>query len=135
MQPDQPSNQNRPSEGRIAGLISAVKGLTVANVLVIGMLVVIAAPAYLLYRALNDEELLDRFFSNFREHSSDVGCALRSASLRGSEVWGVSTGLAFQGADRYLVVVILNHHPDEAELASYCATVKAIADRLQGTSS
>jgi hypothetical protein len=129
-----PDNQNPPPDGgRITSLISAVKGLTFANVAIIGLLAIIAVPVYIVYRAFNDEELLDRFFSNYREYSSqNVGCTLRSAQFRGSgEVWAISTGIAFQGADRYLIAVTLDHHPSDEEVNSYCETIKTIADKLQ----
>jgi hypothetical protein len=120
-------------DGRILSWLNAVKGLTISNVLVIAMLIVVAVPTYLIYRVVNDHELLDRFLSHYREISSqNVGCTLREARDRGSaEFFGISTGFAYQGRDKYIISVVLDHHPSDEELNSYCATVKAIADSLQ----
>jgi hypothetical protein len=132
MQP--PSNQNRPpSEGRIIGLISAVKGMTLTNVAVIAILAVIAMPMYVIWRALGDEKIMDRLLSTYEEISNQQsGCTLRHVQQRGGEeLWGISTGFAFQGADRWFVNVVLTHQPTDAELLSYCESLKLIADRMR----
>jgi hypothetical protein len=126
-QPPQPV----PHEGWLTWL-NAIKGLTVTNVLVIALLVFIAIPAYITWRAVNDQSLLDRFFSHYREMSAqNVNCTLREARYRGGENWyAISTGFAFQGADRYIVSVVLAHAPNSEELSSYCEALKLIADKL-----
>jgi hypothetical protein len=123
-----------PNDGRIVSWLNAVKGLTISNVLVIAMLIVVAVPTYLIYRVINDEKLLDKFLSHYDEISSqNVGCTLREASNRGGPtIYAISTGFAYQGRDKYTVSVVLDHSPSNDELVSYCATVKAIADSLQG---
>ena len=45
-------------------------------------------------------------------------------------MWGVSSGFAFQGADRWFVNVLLDHSPNNEEIASYCASLKLIGDRM-----
>lgn len=121
-----------PPEGKYLGWLNAVKGLTISNVLVIGMLVVIAIPAYLVYKALGDEKLLDRFLSTYEEFSSQqAGCVMRHVQERGGpSIWGISTGFAFTGADRYFVNVALDHQPTGDELQSYCEALKLIADKM-----
>jgi hypothetical protein len=134
MQQDQPSNQNQPPDsGRIAGLLTAVKGLTFTNVAVIAMLAIVGVPVFIVWKAMNDEALLDRFFSHYREFSSqNVPCAMRNARYRGGdEVWTIGTGIAVTGNDRYVVAVVLDHEPTTEQLASYCETLKLIGDRLQ----
>jgi len=120
------------TEGRLLSWISAIKGLTFANVAVIGMLVVIAIPGYLVWRALNDQEILDRFLSNYRELShQNVACAIREAKYRGGATqWSLSTGFAFIGRDRYVIAVVLDHRPNDDEMQSFCETLKLIADTL-----
>jgi hypothetical protein len=120
------------TEGRLLGWLSAVKGLTITNVLVIGMLVVVAIPAYFAYSAINNEELLDRFLSNYRELSAqNVPCAVREAKFRGgAPVWSISTGFAYAGRDRYIIAVILDYEPNNDALQSYCETLKVIADTM-----
>lgn len=138
MQADQPPQPQPPpaAEGRIAGLLNAVKGLTVTNALVIMMLGVVAVPTYFGWRLLNDEALRDRFFSNYRELASqNVGCTLREAKYRGgAPIWTVSTGFAFQGQDRYVIAVVLDHEPDREETISFCETLKLLADDMRGPS-
>ena len=96
------------------------------------MLVVVAIPAYLVYSAVNDEQLLDRFLSNYRELSSqNVACTVREAKYRGGNpTWTISTGFAFHGRDRYLIGVALDYEPNNDALQSYCETLKLIADNM-----
>jgi hypothetical protein len=119
-------------EGRILGWLNAVKGLTITNALVIFLLVVIAIPAYFAYSAINNEALLDRFLSNYRELSSqNVACVVREAKYRGGNpIWTISTGFAFHGRDRYLIGVALDYEPNNDALQSYCETLKLIADNM-----
>jgi hypothetical protein len=119
-----------PQDGRILSWLGAVKGLTVTNVLVIAMLVVVAIPAYFVWKALNDQVLLDRFLSNYRELSAqNVACAIREAKYRGGATqWSISTGFAIAGRDRYVVAVVMDYYPSNEELHSYCETLKLIAD-------
>jgi hypothetical protein len=121
-----------PDDGRLAGWLTAVKGLTVSNVLVIGMLVVIAIPAYLIYRALNDEALLDRFLSHYSEIGTDTSCTLREVRQRGGpDTWGLSTGFAYFGNDRWTVAVILSHQPTPEEIASHCEVLNLTVDWMR----
>lgn len=118
-------------EGRMLGLIHAAKGLTFANVIIIALLVAIAIPVYIVYRALGDEKLLDRLLSSYEEIPSDSDCTLRQVKERGGpERWSVSTGFAFAGADRWQVSVVLDHAPVEDEIASHCATLLLIVDQM-----
>lgn len=131
--PSQPSpNSHPPSEGRWLSWLTAVKGLTLANVLVIALLAVIAVPVYIVYRALEDEKLMDRFMSTYEElGNQQSGCAVRHVQERGGpELWGISAGFAFQGADRWFVNVVLTHDPSGEEIVSYCETLKLIADSM-----
>lgn len=120
-----------PAEGRLAGAANVIKGLTLSNVLVIFLLLAMAGPAYVLWKAVNDKQLMDRFLSSYREIASDTGCTIRVVAERGGpEHWSISTGFAFQGADRWTVGVILDHAPPEEEIASYCASLLLIVDKM-----
>ena len=129
---EQPTPQPPPGDGKVLGWLNAVKGLTLTNVLVIILLAVVAVPIYVIYRALDDEALLDRFMSTYEEISSQqVGCTIRHAQARGGPAtWGISTGFAFQGADRYVLSVVLDRQPTDAEMHSYCAALKLIVDNM-----
>jgi len=116
----------------LLGWLNAVKGLTITNALVIILLVVVAIPAYIAYSAINNEALLDRFLSNYRELSSqNIPCVVREAKYRGGNpIWTISTGFAFHGRDRYLIGVALDYEPNSDALQSYCETLKLIADTM-----
>jgi len=128
---------SEPPAGRIASAANVVKSLSLSNVLVIFLLllmaVLLAGPAYVVYRALGDEKLMDRFLSSYREIPSDTGCTIRVVAERGGpEHWSISTGFAMQGSDRWTVGVILDHPPSEekGEVASYCESLMLIVDKM-----
>lgn len=114
------------------GWLNAIKGLTISNVVVIALLAIIAVPIYVIYRALDDEKLLDRFMSTYEElGNQQSGCVVRHVQERGGpDLWGISSGFAFAGSDRWFVNVVLTHHPGPEELVSYCESLKLIADRM-----
>jgi hypothetical protein len=124
------SNPEPPD--RLERAAGVVKGLSLSNVLVIALLVVIALPAYVVYKALGDDALMDRFMSTYKEVSSqNVACPVRHVQARGGpELWGISAGFAYAGADRWFVNVVLDHAPTNEELVSYCTSLKLIADRM-----
>ena len=119
--------------GQLGGLVNIVKSLSLTNVLIIALLVMLAVPTYILWRALNDESLLNTFLSRYEEFTSDkMSCTLRVASLRGGgDYYSISTGFAVQGSDRYTVGVIMDRKPDDSELESYCATLNLIVDFMR----
>ena len=98
---------------------------------ILALLVAIAVPVYVIWRALGDEKIMDRLLSTYEEIDSQAGCALRHVKARGGpDLWGISSGFAFQGRDRWYVNVLLDHRPSEEEVASYCESLKLIADRM-----
>jgi hypothetical protein len=121
-----------PPQGKYLGWLSAVKGLTISNVLVVAMLAVIAVPVFVIYQAVTgNEELLNRLLSTYREIPTNSGCALRNVQERGGpDLWAISTGFAYRGTDRWNVSVIMTHEPTEAEIVSYCESLKLIADKM-----
>ena len=121
-----------PPEGWFATIVSAVRTLTWRNVLVILALVLIAIPAFFAYRVLNDPAVMDRFLSSYSE-SQDAGseCTVRKARARGGPwLWSISAGFAAHRSDRYNLSVVLLAEPDADEIASYCATMALIIDRM-----
>lgn len=118
-----------PDGGKVSSLITAVKGLTITNVLVIFLLSLVVVPGYIVYSALNDPTVMDRLLSTYREYPPHAGCTLREVQQRGSQkLWGMSAGFAFQGTDRWAISVILDHEPTQAERDSYCASLKLLVD-------
>ena len=116
----------------LLGFISAVKGLSLTNVLVMALIAVIAVPSYFVYRMLNDATVMDRFLSSYDEYTEvRSGCTVRTVRLRGGPWrWSISTGFAYQGSDRWNLSVILQNEPTDADVASYCATLGLIADKM-----
>jgi hypothetical protein len=120
-----------PSGDRVTGWLTAVKGLTISNVLVIALLVVIAIPTYIIWKALNDEKVLDRLMSTYELVETESDCTVRHVQERGGpDLWAVGTGFAFQGRDRWSVNVLFSDMPDEDEIASYCEALKLIVDKM-----
>jgi hypothetical protein len=121
-----------PEPGKLERAAGVVKGLTLGNVLVIALLVVIAVPVYIVWKAVGDDKLMDRLMSTYEEIDQDSGCALRHVQARGGpDLWGVSAGFSFSGTDKWYVNVVLDHAPrNQEELLSYCETAKLIVDRL-----
>jgi hypothetical protein len=121
-----------PPDGRIAGWLSAVRGLTLTNAVVIVLLVAVMIPAYFVYRALGDPALLDRFLSSYTElPPAGTSCTIRQASMRGGpDVWSISRGFAFQGSDRWSVAVLLDRRPTDEDVTTYCATLGIIVDHM-----
>lgn len=134
MQAERPSDdQDEGKAGKIVGLVNSVKGLTITNAVVIIMLAAVAGPAYIIYRAMNDADLLDRFMSHYREITHfRTSCAVREVQLRnGPQAWSVSTGFAYQGSDRWTIAVILEREPDEDDVTTYCATLNLLVDFMR----
>ncbi len=117
--------------GWFAAAAHAVRTLTLQNVLVVFLLLLMAVPVYIIYRALSDDALLDRFLSSYREIPSGTACTIRTVAERGGpERWSISTGFAAGGNEKWTVGVILERQPTEAEISSHCATLLLIVERL-----
>jgi hypothetical protein len=109
-------------EGMVRSVVEGIKSLTLTNVLVIILLLLALAPAYLAYRIINDEALRTIVFSSFRViplYGTD--CQLREASeIGGDKDWFLTHSFAFSGNDRWYVGVNFPEHPDEEEIKEYC---------------
>jgi hypothetical protein len=120
-----------PPEGRFAHAAHAIRSLTLTNVLVIFLLLGMILPAYVVYRALSDEALLDRFLSSYRVIGVESGCTIRMVAERGGpEQWSIATGFAAAGSERWNVSVVLEQEPSREQIASHCATLMLIVERL-----
>ena len=125
---------NEPApDGKVAGWLSALKGLTLTNVLIIALMAMVAVPVYFVYRVLNDPAMLDRFLSSYDETVDPSGCTVRTVKRRGGVYhWSISTGFALSGSDRYSVAVIMDSTPTPESIKTYCATLGLMVDKLQG---
>ena len=119
--------------GMVQSILNFLKGMTLTNALVVFLLVAALVPAYLLYITINDETMMGKFLSYYEEVTTDkTACTLRIASIRGgSEQYSITTGFAYEGSDRWMVGVLLNHKPDDTALVSYCATLELIVDFMR----
>jgi hypothetical protein len=128
---DQPPPSQEP--GIWQTIVRAVTSMSLTQALVIALLLAVVVPSYLLYRAVNDPAMLGRFLSSYEEISSDkVACVLRIASLRGGgDEYGISTGFAAQGNDRYVISVLMDRKPSEVEIQSYCEVLQRIVDHMR----
>ena len=109
-----------------------VRSLSLANVLTIALLVVIAIPAFLAYKMLTDPVVMDRLMSSYREYPNQIsGCTMREVKERaGPDMWSVSTGFAFHGSARWYIAVAMSTKPSDTEIAAHCEALKRIADSL-----
>ena len=130
-EPVTPSPQQ--PEGLWQTVIHAVSSMTLTQALIIVLLLAVTVPSYLLYRVINDPEMVGRFLSSYEEITSDkTPCVMRIASLKGGgDQFAISTGFAAQGNDRYVISVIMDRRPSEVEQQSYCATLTAIVDHMR----
>lgn len=121
--------------GWVDTVVSFLKGLTFTNVLVIVLLVVALIPAYAVWRLLNDEILLYRFLSSYREVPNPVpgsNCVLREVSMRGGgDQFAIATNFASLGTDRWQIGVILGRKPTDIEIQTYCETLGHIVDKMR----
>ena len=107
----------QPGHGMLERAVASVKGLSLANVLVIALLMMLAIPSYILYRLFNDQAMLGRVLSSYEEITSDkTPCTLRIASLRGAgDTYSISTGFAYHGSDRWTLAVLMDRKPTDEE--------------------
>jgi hypothetical protein len=130
-----PTDQPPPAQnGKLLSWLGAVKGLTVSNVLVIAMLAVVAIPVYFIWKALNDQALLDRFLSAYSVTNVEgLPCRVIKARERGEHyTWAVITGFAFEGDSRWSVGVTTREEPSQEAIRSDCAVLQAIIDFMHG---
>jgi hypothetical protein len=118
------------------GWLNALKNLTVTNALVALMIAFALTPLYVIYRALNDDELLGRMLSEYAEvDSAGTNCLVRKLKQRGGPTfWGVSTAFAVQGNDRWLVSAQLISQPRPEDIQAYCTTLRLLVDVMRNAS-
>lgn len=121
------------TSGKVSTWVALIKGLTISNAIVIILLAFVVLPGYVLYRTMNDEKLLDRFMSNYSEESSQLsGCTQRMGQERGGTThYSVSTGFAYQGSDRWVVSVWMDHDLSVEQIEAYCNALKGLVDFMR----
>lgn len=127
-----PEPSSHPS-GVVASWVNLAKGLTPTNAVVIVILVAALLPAYVAWKLINDQSLLDRIMSDYNVYTSQMSsCTLRSARQRGEPMtYFLTTGFAYEGEDRWMVGVALNQQPNTDELSSYCEVLNLVVDYMR----
>jgi hypothetical protein len=129
---EKPEPPHKAPEGVVAAIAHFAKGLTLGNVLAIALLLVVLVPSYLLWRLLNDAPMLGRVLSSYEEIADKSGCTIRIASVRGGgDTYAISTGFAAQGADQWVISVIMTRKLSETEIQSYCESLRMIVDHMR----
>jgi hypothetical protein len=132
---DQPPPPSAADGGWVHTIAHFLKGLTLTNTLVIAMLVIVSIPAYFVWRMLNDEEMLYRFLSSYRELPNPVpgsNCSLREISVKGGgDTFGIATSFATLGSDRWQIGVVLNHAPTPQDIETYCEVLNKVIDKMR----
>jgi hypothetical protein len=121
------------NQGIFSAVVDAVKGLSLTNVLVVMLLAIVVIPGYAMWRMLDDPAMLGRFLSSYEEVLSDKWpCTLRIASARGAgDQYGISTGFAYQGSERWTLNVLMDRKPTDQEMVSYCETLNLLIDFMR----
>jgi hypothetical protein len=118
----------------LSGVASVLRSLTFQNVAVLAAIVALVIPVFVIWKALSDPAVLDRFLSSYRVVRTSGGCVVRAAKERGGpEQWSISTGFAAGGTERWTVGVILEREPTEEQIVSHCATLNLIVDTFPHT--
>jgi len=111
----------------LSGAANVLKGLTLKNVAILALILALALPVWIIWKAVSDPKLLDRFLSSYRVLRTEGGCTLRVVAERGGpEQWSISTGFAAGGNERWTIGVILEREPSEEQIVSHCATLQLI---------
>jgi hypothetical protein len=115
----------------LTGVAKVLHGLTLRNVAILALLLALIVPVWVLWKALSDDALLDRFLSSYRVVRTEGGCTVRVVAERGApEQWAISTGFAAGGNERWTIGVVLEREPSGEQIVSHCATLMLIVDAL-----
>jgi hypothetical protein len=102
--------------------VSAIKSLTLTNVLLLGLLIAVCFPAYVGYRILNDEQLLVHVASSYEEMHYGIGnCTVYRAHARGNEPeFIVRYMFRIDNLGRWYLAIKSNAEPTKEDAAKRC---------------
>ncbi len=113
-------------------LLDAVKSLTFVNVAILALLVIIAVPAYLTWKAVDNPELLSLLFSEFQEISTDTDCTLfKGQTQGGTPYYAVTNQFAERNAEFWSVAVRIKFRPDHPAILAYCEALENVIDYMR----
>jgi hypothetical protein len=117
-------------------LLDSVKGLSLSNVLVLALLALIAVPAYVGWKVINNPALMSIVFSDFEEIPSVTDCNLFRAQSSGSAAfWAVTNQFGQRNAESWSIAVRVKFLPDAAAMRDYCASLEAVVSYLRDPTS
>lgn len=106
-------------------ILEAAKGLTLSNVLIIGLLILISFPAYVAYRVINEERLMNYVASSFEELRFGIGdCGVFRAQIRGEEPeYLVRYTFRFDRLGMWYLAIRGQTEPTKTEAKEKCAAL------------
>lgn len=114
---------------RLAGIISS---LTLQNVLVMGILVVLAVPSYAVWQFLTDTNLRREILSYAKELEVNVPCQVIVYSFSGQgEKTAVASGVDYSGQFEILIVTRVTGVMSQKELSDACNLMKTYGPKLR----
>lgn len=125
-----PDPSTSSGAGMVDKTVGIIKGLNWTNVGIIAVLFVMAAPAYLAWRVINDDKLLTIIFSQYQELPLQLSeCGVRVAAPRGQKpTWFISNSFAFFSEDRWYVGVNTPIEPTAEIAEQYCKALTSLID-------
>lgn len=110
-------------------ILTQVKGLTITNVIVMIMLFIVAMPAYVGWRVINDEKLMAIVFSNYQEVDVPTACTLVVAQPAGGQRhWYIRNLFTERNREIWYAAVRLSFMPDTEAMEKYCNALDQIID-------
>jgi hypothetical protein len=92
--------------GMLGGIADLVRGLTIQNVLTVGILVLIAIPSYFAYIFLTDPAFRHEFMSTAHVVDMEVPCLVIAGNVVGlGDKWTVAVGYENRGQMEHMVAI------------------------------
>jgi len=128
--PHPPPHQPR---GLVENLINFTKNLSLQNVLVIGLLGLIAIPIYSLWSLFNDDELRQEFLSYTKERFiPGVPCAvIVTSQAGGGEAYNVLTPYKIDAPYEYHVLSRARSSMSDSAIQEICRNLLKHADLIE----
>jgi hypothetical protein len=113
-------------------VLDAVKGLTIVNVVVIGLLAIILVPLYVGWRMLNDPNLMGAVFNIYSEIETTSECPLAYEQPAGGQGrYVIRAVLAERNAETWYISTKVKFQPDDQAMTLYCAALTALVDYIR----
>lgn len=119
-----------PPPDKISSWLGHIKNLSLTNVLVIVVLLVVAVPAYLAWRILNDPQLSGFIFSTYEERQlPGTDCGVRVASQSGaSAIFTITRPFAYSGEDKWFLGITMPVEPNDVDAGNYCTALGSLIE-------